>query len=84
MPIHNKKFERFFTVEKKRFLDSNGDLEEKPLFFCHSPVEFLKEVDKERGRENTEQLTLIQGDSGQGYTKLAVSRISCEELGQNI
>ena len=41
-------------------------------------------MNKEQGRENTEQLTLIQRDSGQGYTKLAVSRICCKELDQDI
>ena len=80
LPIHNKKFARFFTVEKRSFLTSDGVLEEKHLFFCHSPVEFLQEVDRERGRQSMDQITLVQGDSGQGYTKIAVSRLSVKEL----
>ena len=33
-----------------------------------------------RGKVGVKQITLIQGDSGQGYTKIAVSRVSLEDL----
>ena len=80
LPIHNKKFAEYFTVEKRSFMDSDGHLQEKNLFYCHSPVQFLKEVDRQRGREGVVQATIVQGDSGQGYTKIAVSRIDMKEL----
>lgn len=80
LPVHNKKFAGYFTVGKMPFLNSDGELEEKHLFYCHSPVEFLEEVDRQRGRQGLSQATIIQGDSGQGYTKIAVSRIDMKEL----
>ena len=80
LPEHNRKFENYFTVKKKTFETSDGVLMEKPLFFCHSPEEFLLEVDRERGLEMEDQITLIQGDSGQGYTKICASRISIKDL----
>ena len=52
----------------------------KHLYYCHSPLQFLAAVDRERGREGVEQITLVQGDTGQGFLKLAVSRIRVEEL----
>ena len=82
LPIHNRKFANFFSVEKKSFMNSDGTLSEKFLFFCHSPEKFLREVDRERGRHGHRQVTLVQGDSRQGYTKLAVSRLSIVELEQ--
>ena len=38
-------------------------------------MEFLDAVDRERGRTGVEQVKLIQGDTGQGYTKVSVSRL---------
>ena len=32
-PIHNRKFARFVSVEKKSFINSDGSLEDKFLFF---------------------------------------------------
>ena len=43
-------------------------------------MEFLDAVDRERGRMGVEQVTLIQGDTGQGYTKVAVSHLDLQEL----
>ena len=42
-------------------------------------MEFLDAVDRERGRTGVEQVKLIQGDTGQGYTKVAVSRLDLRE-----
>ena len=75
LPVHNKKFAQYFSVEAKYFLNTDNKLEKKYLFFCHSTVEFLDAVDRERGRTGVEQVTLIQGDTGQGYTKVAVSHL---------
>ena len=43
-------------------------------------MEFLDAVDREIGRRGVEQVTLIQGDTGQGYTKVAVSCLDLREL----
>ena len=43
-------------------------------------MEFLDAVDRERGRMGVEQAILIQDDTGQGYTKVAVSRLDLQEL----
>ena len=43
-------------------------------------MEFLDAVDRERGRTGVEQVTIIQGDTGQGYTKVAVSHLDLREL----
>lgn len=80
LPDHNRKFSRFFSAKKLPFLSSADEIEEKTLFFCHSPVDFLEEVDRLRGKLGVEQVNLIQGDSGQGYTKIVVSRVSVEDL----
>ena len=52
----------------------------KDLFYCHSVVEFLKEVDIDRGKLGVKQVTVIQGDSGQSYTKISVSRVDVADL----
>ena len=80
LPEHNRKFSQFFSAKKLPFLTSTDEIQEKTLFFCHSTVEFLKEVDRVRGRVGVKQVNLIQGDSGQGYTKIVVSRVSVEDL----
>ena len=80
LPEHNRKFSQFYSSKKLPFLTSSDEFEEKTLFFCHSPVELLQEVDRLRGKEGVKQVNLIQGDSGQGYTKIVVSRVSVEEL----
>lgn len=80
IPEHNKKFEPFFKVQEMCFLDSKDNEITKNLYFCEDPVGFLEAVDKDRGRENIDQVTLVQGDTGQGWTKIAVSRISRHEL----
>ena len=56
---------------------------EKKLYYCHSPVEFLNAVNRERGREGIEQVTLVVGDTGQGFLKISVSQIPMEELENN-
>ena len=56
---------------------------EKKLYYCHSPVEFLNAVNRERGREGIEQVTLVVGDTGQGFLKISVSQIPMEELKNN-
>ena len=40
----------------------------------------MEAVDRERGREDMDQLTLGKGDAGQRFTKFEVSRISREDL----
>ena len=74
------KYAQHFRVEKKQFESSGGDLVMKDLFYCHSVVEFLKEVDIDRGKLGVKQVTVIQGDSGQSYTKISVSRVDVADL----
>jgi hypothetical protein len=76
----NSRFKDFFTSETKIFLDKNERVMEKPLFFCHRPLEFLKLVAEMRGQTWESVTLLIQGDSGQGWFKLAVSLIHKEDL----
>ena len=40
----------------------------------------MEAVDRERGREDMDQLTLGKGDAGRRFTKFEVSRISREDL----
>ena len=80
IPAHNRKYSEFFTVEEKEFRDKDNNILKKNLYFCHSPKEFFAMVDRKRGREGEDQITLIQGDTGQGFLKVSVSRIKKEEL----
>ena len=82
LPLHNKKFEEYFTSEKRMFKGKAG-LEETVLFFCHSPQLFLDALDQARGKVGVPQATLVQGDSGQAYTKLCVSRLDLADLEQD-
>ena len=82
VPKHNKKFAEYFTSEKILFEGSDEVLEEKILFFCHSPQLFIDALDKERGKEGVPQATIIQGDSGQGDTKVCMTRIDLADLEQ--
>ena len=77
--MHNGRFLPFFTCERNLF-EKGGEMIEKPLFFCHSSLEFLKEVARLRGKEWGELTLLVQGDSGQGWFKLAVSLIPLVDL----
>ena len=81
-PLHNKKFSKYFKAEKRKFEVKEDKLEEKMLFFCHSPQSFLDALDQEQGKMEVPQATLISGDSGQGYTKLCVSRVNLADLYQ--
>ena len=56
----------------------------KHIYFCHSIIEFLATVDRERGWEGEEQEILIQGDTGQGFLKLAVSKLRVVELEKSV
>ena len=40
-------------------------------------------MNRERGREGIEQVTLVVGDTGQGFLKISVSQIPLEELENN-
>ena len=64
VPANNNKYAEFFTVEEKPFLDKEGKIVPNHLYFCHSIIEFLATVDRERGWEGEEQEFLIQGDTG--------------------
>ena len=59
-------------------MDKDNFIVRKKLYYCHSPVEFLNAVNRERGREGMEQVTLVVGDTGQGFLKISVSQM--EEL----
>ena len=65
LPEHDMKYAKRLRVDKKQFETSGGDLDMKDLFYCRSVVEFLKEVDIDRGKLGVKQVTVIQGDSGQ-------------------
>ena len=80
----NSRFKDLFTCEIKIFLDKNERVMEKPLFFCHRPLEFLKLVAEMRGQTWESVTLLIQGDSGQGWFKLAVSLIHKEDLQEKV
>ena len=57
---------------------------EKNLFFCSEPVQFLQEVARIRGQDWDSLEILLQGDSGQGYLKVACSLLPKEELRQEL
>ena len=76
MPIHNHQFASFFTVEKKRFLTRDNKLEEKYLFYCHDIVNFLKKVADLRSETWEDLLMLLQGDTGQHYTKISINMVN--------
>ena len=83
IPALNRKYAQFFTSEDKLFMDTDDCFVRKKLYYCHSPVEFLNAVNRERGREGIEQVTLVVGDTGQGFLKISVSQIPMEELENN-
>ena len=60
IPLQNKKIAPFFSVKEMNFQDKDENVMKKHLYFCHDPVQFLAAVDRERGREGVEQVTLIQ------------------------
>ena len=80
IPVENRKYAHLFISEEKTFFDTQDIPVKKQLYYCHSPLEFVAAVDKERGLEGVEQVTLIQGDTGQGFLKLSMSRIRADEL----
>ena len=82
MALQNGRFLPFFTCERTRF-EKEGTLVERPLFFCNSTLSFLKEVARLRGQDWEELTLLVQGDSGQGWFKLAVSLIPLSDLDEN-
>ena len=72
MPKHNMRFCPFFTVEEKKFLDSDEKTVPKNLFFCHDPAALVEEIKQLRGiLEDTENL--VQGDTGQGWLKIGLN-----------
>ena len=75
----NKRFEGFFTCERMLFLDKNNQPVTKPLFYSTKTLEFLKLVAENRGQDWDKVKLFIQGDSGQGWFKLAVSLLDPEE-----
>ena len=54
-------------------------LQYKPVFFCPDPVSLITEVKRLRGNEE-ETVNLLQGDSGQGWTKIGLSIIKKTDL----
>ena len=40
-------------------------------------------MDRLRGKVGVKQVNLIQGDSGQGYNKIVVSRVTVDDLEKN-
>ena len=80
MPLHNQQYAGYFSVEEKQFLDSDGNLNIKHLFFCHDTLAFLKEVCATRSLIWEQVSPLLQGDSGQGYTKLLIGLLRKYQL----
>ena len=81
IPKQNSRFAPFFTVERKVFYDKNMvPMDPKPLFFCHRLQEFLSLVAELRGQIFEDMVKLVQGDSGQGWFKLALSLIETSDL----
>ena len=76
---HNRRFSEYFKVETRIFEDKKNFPVEKPLFYCHRTVEFLKLVAHLRGQEWDCLEPLAQGDSGQLWFKLALGLINKEE-----
>ena len=50
------------------------------VFFCNNTLAFLKDVCAQQGLVWEEIVPLLQGDSGQGYTKLLIALISKDQL----
>ena len=79
LAVLNGRFLPFFTCTRTHF-EKGGGMVEKPLFFCHRSVDFLKEVAQLRGHEWVELTVLVQGDSGQGWFKLSAALIHTLDL----
>ena len=76
----NKRFQDFFATEVEGFLEKSGEFVMKPLFYCTRTAEFLRLAAELRGKTLDQVQVFIQGDSGQGWFKLAASLIDLEDL----
>ena len=76
----NRRFSPYFTLEETNFMDKNGDIVSRPFFYCNKTLEFLHLVAELRGEDWNQLRLLVQGDSGQGWFKVAISMIRQEDL----
>ena len=82
MPKHNSKYSPFFAVEQKQFLNSEDKSESKHLFHCKDLKGLISKVKQERNIEGA-TINLIQGDTGQNWTKVCLSIIEERDLAQS-
>lgn len=73
MVEHNNMYTDYFSAEKKQFLDSAGNLIEKPFFWCHDVKRFLELVAHKREKVLDECNVKIGGDTGKGWLKITAS-----------
>ena len=76
----NRRFSPYFTVEETNFMHKNGDIVSRPFFYCKKTLEFLHLVAELRGEDWRQLKLLVQGDSGQGWFKVAISLIRQEDF----
>ena len=78
--VHNNRLAQFFTTKELPFtIGPDEETKNMPVFFCPVPVLLIAEVKRLRG-VNEETYNLIQGDSGQGWTKIGLSIIKKKDL----
>ena len=70
---HNSQYREFFTAAVVKFWSSEGELVNKPFFWCSSLEAFLNNVAEKRGRMLEECRLKVGGDTGKGFFKLTAS-----------
>ena len=79
MPKHNAQFSPYFTEEQKPFLNTDGNITPKHLYFCHDLVGLVEKVKELRSIQSETEI-LVQGDTGQGWLKIGMSLIKKDDL----
>ena len=80
IPIHNNRLNAYFDVEEWPFQNGKGEVEMKPVWFCNNTVSLIQEVKRLRKLEGVDTVNLLQGDTGQGWTKICLSIIRKSDL----
>jgi hypothetical protein len=70
---HNSQYREFSTAAVVKFWSSEGELVNKPFFWCSSLEAFLNNVAEKRGRMLEECRLKFGGDIGKGFFKLTAS-----------
>ena len=79
IPIHNNRLNGYFDVQEMPFIEGNL-VDMKPVWFCTDTVALIQEVKRLRNLVGVETENLLQGDTGQGWTKICLSIIKKSDL----